>query len=277
MLLGAIVGDVLHNLRSALDSVAWETCQRAGVSINRESSVQFPVSSRPAQWKQLAESQLPNLSPPYLQIFKELQPWYQDEIARNCGIEVDLSATERHPMSRLHDMARRDRHRVPHPILARAGDTWLGTPDGVQVDAIQADPPPWKPDDVILKWRIDPVARAADVAPEGEAILAFSEQEALYGQSALDELRQMVEVVTHALRRVEFEILEVVTQQQVAELDELRTSVRAAQEALESMQRPAHIIDADYIDRCRDVAKEAESARTRASLAAGARCLSRRR
>ena len=173
MLLGAIVGDVLHNLRSALDSIAWETCQRADVSPDREGNVYFPIGLDPKDWKSLAGSQLPSVAESHLQVFKELQPWFQDEISRGYGIEVDLSAATRHPLHRLHDLAKRDRHRVPHPILARAGDAWLGAPEGVTVEAVRAEPPPWDRGKVILKWWIDPASRVSEVDPNGEAILAL--------------------------------------------------------------------------------------------------------
>ena len=51
LLLGAIIGDVLHNLRSALDSVAWAVCQRAGVATSQEKGISFqlvPIQNWPA-------------------------------------------------------------------------------------------------------------------------------------------------------------------------------------------------------------------------------------
>jgi hypothetical protein len=265
MLLGAIVGDVLHNLRSALDSIAWETCQRAGVPPEREKYVYFPVATDPADWRSLAGSQLPNVSAAHLEIFREFQPWYYDEISRGFGIEVDPSGVTRHPLYRLQDLAKRDRHRVPHPILARAGDTWLGAPEGVKVELVQADARPWVPGSVIVRWRIEPRSEVSNVHPDGEPILAFTEEAALHRQSALRELQAMQEVVVQALRRVEIDVLEVVTREQMAELTELKEGVREALGELDSLREPPHVIDAAYIDRYQELAQRLEDARGRYS------------
>src|SRR4051794_13721622 len=131
MALGAVVGDVLHNLRSALDSIAWETCKRAGVSRSREAKVQFPIARDASKWPSLADGQLPNVADADRQVFRELQPWHFDEIAMSFGIEVDPDAVETQPLFRLHELAKADRHRVPHPVLARAGMTSLSAPEGV--------------------------------------------------------------------------------------------------------------------------------------------------
>jgi hypothetical protein len=261
MVLGAIVGDVLHNLRSALDSIAWETCRRAGVLPKEERRVYFPVGDDPAEWTTLAERKLPRVSPHHLQVFRELQPWHDDEVANSLGVDVDPAAVSRHPLYRLHEMARHDRHRVPHPILARAGPTWLGAPEGVKAALIRENPAPWIPGDVILKWRIDPPSRVSDVHPEGRSILAFDDDAALRGQSALDELQQMAGAVTQALRRVEIEVLEVVTQDQIAELNQLQSDVSAADQALQGLLGSTDVVDSDYIDRYSELTEEVEAAR----------------
>lgn len=269
MLLGAIVGDVLHNLRSALDSIAWETCQRAGVPAERERDVYFPIGTKPSGWKSLAGSQLPRVAPKQLRVFEELQPWFQDEVARSHGIEVGESAAAEHPLARLHDLASRDRHRVPHPILARAGWSWLGMPDGVTADLVHVSPRPWKPGQVILRWQVHPPDRAREAGPSGDPILAFSEEAAANGEAARDELRAMLGSTTEALRRVEVEVLEVVTPTEMAELESLRTTMRETQSAVQALMESPHVIDADYIDRYgtlnakSDEARRAYSARWR--------------
>jgi hypothetical protein len=262
MALGTIVGDVLHNLRSALDSIAWRTCRVAGVSAERQKDVYFPISASPASWASLAGSQMPSVSTATLQVFEELQPWFEDEMARKNGIEVDPANAKRLALYRLHEMAKHDRHRVPHPIVARAGQTWLGTPEGVTVSAMRHSPPPWRPGEVVLEWRVDPPDRASDVHPDGEAILAFDDQGALRGQSALDELTQMTAATTQALRRVEVEVLEVVTPAEMADLRELNEAAREAQRAIDSLRGEHHVIDAEYIDKYQSLAQDLDIARS---------------
>ena len=48
--LGTIIGDVLHNLRSALDAVAWDACQQAGAPTpTQEERIYFPIDIDPAK------------------------------------------------------------------------------------------------------------------------------------------------------------------------------------------------------------------------------------
>lgn len=263
MLLGAIVGDVLHNLRSSLDSIAWETCQRAGVSADREHHVYFPIGTDASNWTSLARRRLPCVGAGQLRVFEELQPWFQDEVIRSHGLPVDPSWATRHPLARLHDLARRDRHRVPHPILARAGRSWLGVPEGVIAHLLEADQQPWTPGKVIVKWRVDPPARASEVDPSGETVLAFSEEAAAAGKSARDELHAMLTMTTEALRRIEVEVLEVVSPDEVAELTALRSALRDAQDALMTLVSDPHVIDNEYIDKYKQLANLVEVARLR--------------
>jgi hypothetical protein len=73
----------------------------------------------------------------------------------------------------------------------------------------------------------------------------------------------MQQVITQALRRVEIEVLEVVTREQIAELEELQRSVREAEEALESVRETRHVIDAEYIDRSKRLTVHHDTARER--------------
>jgi hypothetical protein len=211
MMLGAIVGDILHNLRSALDSIAWEACQRSGVSPSKENDVYFPIGLDPVRWPDQAKGKLPSVEGPRLEVFRQLQPWFGDEAIRAAGIEVRESAAPWHPLFRLNQMARLDRHRVTNPVLARAGDTWLGMPDGATADALPVNYWGAVPGDVVLEWRISPPSAVSEVNPDGEAILAFSEEAARHRRSAHSELKAMRQAVAHAVQRVEIEVLEVVT------------------------------------------------------------------
>ncbi len=255
--LGATIGDVLHNLRSALDSVAWEACLRAGVPQSREREVQFPIGTDPARWPTLAGRQLPNLSPEHLEVFRGLQPWFWDEEARAHGIEDLRSTAERHALAKLHMFARIDRHRVPHPVLARAGHNWLGHDGDVTIDF--ADVRYWdaRPGDVVMEWRVDPPERVADVQPDGEVVMALSEEGARERQPALTELRAMQQAVVQATRAVEIGVLEVVSQADLDGLGRLEREFHDAQEAVRTLVASPHVIDADYIER-RRLAADAE-------------------
>lgn len=261
--LGVIVGDVLHNLRSALDSAAWETCRRVGVEPEREAQVYFPIGVDPRRWSSQAERMLPGVTADRLRVFHELQPWFYAEVARGYGIEVDGSSAQQHPLYRLHQLGRVDRHRVPHPVLARAGLTWLGSPDGVDVAVQPGDQPPWGPGSLVLEWVVTPAGRVHDVSPAGEPVLALNEAAALAGLSASAELRAMRDAVASALRRIEIEVLRVVSPSLMAELAALESSLQEAEEALATLQNEPRVLDADRLRRHslllerRDVARSA--------------------
>jgi hypothetical protein len=259
MLLGAIVGDVLHNLRSALDSIAWETCQRSGVSPEREKDVYFPIGTNPTAWPALAGSQLPTVDERHVEVFRQLQPWFHDQMARDFGIDVPASSAVRHPLYRLHELARTDRHRIPHPVLARAGHTWLGTGEAVKAAVVSHK---WnaKPGEILIEWRIDPASAVLDAQPEGEAILVFNEDAARHGRSALHELQAIQQAVTQALRRIEIEVLEIVSPAQIAGLEALRSRLGEAQTELESLRGQQHVIDSEYVERYKSLAGNVELA-----------------
>lgn len=261
MSLGATVGDVLHNLMSALDSVAWAACQGAGsLTEGQAKRIYFPIDTDPAKWPESARVKLRGVTGAALEVFRQLQPWFWDEEARAHGLTVDPDAEDR-PMARLHELARLDRHRVPHPVLARAGDTWLGTPEGVTVDAVPVNFWGARPGDVVLEWRVDPPGAVVDVEPAGDAILALSEEAALHRRTALSDLRAMQSAAVHATRRVEVEVLHVVTPAEMADLERLRAARQAADDALHALVASEHVIDCDYIERRKVLGSAADAAR----------------
>ena len=66
------------------------------------------------------------------------------------------SSADGHPLVRLHELAKVDRHRVPHPVLARAGHTWLGSDEGVDVRVQVFKPGGARPGELLVEWLLDP-------------------------------------------------------------------------------------------------------------------------
>lgn len=263
MTLGATIGDVLHNLRSALDSVAWAACQRTGVPANRERDVYFPIGTDASAWEQLVDRQLPALSSRHREVFRRLQPWFWEEEARALGVEV-RSSGDGHPLVRLHELAKVDRHRVPHPVLARAGHTWLGSDEGVDVRVQVFKPGGARPGELLVEWLLDPPSAAASAHPDGEVVMALSEDGARRQRSALQELQAMQQSVADATRRVEIEVLEVVTSEDLEGLSDLNQAYKQAETTLRSLIESEHVIDLDYVDRYKAAAEAEERARTAA-------------
>lgn len=263
MELGAIAGDVLHNLRSALDSTAWAACHLAEIHPESERFIYFPITVTRAGWKKDAPQKLPGVSGPHLEVFRRLQPWYWDEILTQAGGKRPLSTAKRRPLARLNRLASTDRHRVPNLIVARASDTWLGSPDGVTVSAVRGRYRSAHPGDIVLEWKIEPPSAVHEVSPDGNTILAFGQDAADVGRSAQKDLSAMLEAVTTAVRRVEVDVLGVVSRTQLAELDELRNQVELAEDALDSIRRHPIIINAEYINSFERLRANALKARLR--------------
>lgn len=262
-LLGAIVGDILHNLRSALDSVAWAACQQiGGLSKRQESVIYFPITSDPSRWPSQAARKLPGVEGSKLEVFRQLQPWFWEETAKGMGVPILHSKNENHPLARLELLAMVDRHRVLHPVLARAGDTWLGSPDGVVVSVVAGSYRLARPEEVVLEWRVDPPSAVHDVHPDGDVTLAFSQEAARYRRSAHSELTAMASATAQALRRIEVEVLELVTPTQMGRLDERWRRLQDAESALESLISNPHVIDQSYLDKWSQLSRDAETARS---------------
>lgn len=259
MVLGAIVGDVLHNLRSALDAIAWETCMRcgAGLTEKQERDIYFPLTWEPEKWPDAAK-RLIGVPAAQLQAFEHVQPWYFDEQGRKSGSDIPRQFAKDEPLWQLHAMAKVDRHRTPLPLLARAGDTWLGTPEGVETGLAAVDPPPWKPGKTILRWTVHPANKVRQASPAGQAILTLTEHDGLSPTSALQTLQGFVTATERALRHIEIEALHIVTAAELAELTALGEKWSDAQRAVQQASRERGIMDRDRFERLKSL-RAAES------------------
>ncbi|MCU1492793.1 MAG: hypothetical protein JWO62_557 [Acidimicrobiaceae bacterium] len=248
--LGAIVGDVLHNLRSALDAIAWEACRRTGVALTakQERQIYFPITWEVDQWEDAAK-RLIGVSAEHLEAFKYLQPWYFDEQGRQLGVEIPKEFAKNEPLWQLQELAKVDRHRTLHPLLAQAGDTWLGTPEGVETTLAGVDRPPWQPGSTILRWSVRPVHRVRDASPAGEAVLTLAKSEDLRPQSALGTLQGLVAATDRALRHVEIEVLHIVTPAELAELTALGEQWQDAQRAVQQARHEPGVLDRERFER----------------------------
>lgn len=104
---GAVVGETIHDLRSALDSLVWRlTEQEQGVAPDpmrgRWKQIAFPIEKDSARWPPLPDS-LWGIRPGLRTDFKELQPF-----------RTGKNAPEREPLAVLHELWIIDKHRHIH-------------------------------------------------------------------------------------------------------------------------------------------------------------------
>lgn len=71
--LGAIVGDTIHNLRSALDLLAWQIVIAGGGKPGKNTS--FPITQAQVNFKAIAHSCLKGASKKSIKYIRRLKPW----------------------------------------------------------------------------------------------------------------------------------------------------------------------------------------------------------
>ena len=262
-LLGAIIGDVLHNLRSALDSIAWASCQEAGVPGEKEHLVYFPITWHPGEWLKVSKKQLPGVPAMQLKEFESLQPWYHDEQARGLNIDVPHERAQKAPLWQIHSLAKVDRHRMLTPLLARINGTWLGTPEDTTASIVKVFPGPWKPDDVVMRWGIMPPEALERVSPAGEVTLTLREPTDLQASPAQNELASMIATTRSALQHIEIAVLEVVTREELANLALLSEAYRLAEEDVAVDIRERGTWDMASVDRSEGLRRARDEARNR--------------
>jgi hypothetical protein len=100
---GVLVGEVVHNLRSALDQAVYA----ASVSPSRAN--EFPVCRNPDEWEGRSSKLLTGVPPSAVKVIHDAQPFRQREV-------------ERHEFLLLHGMWNHDKHRLLHTTALVVGE-----------------------------------------------------------------------------------------------------------------------------------------------------------
>jgi hypothetical protein len=132
-----VVGDILHNLRSALDSLVFElVTQAVGRPLNAKEAqaCQFPISPDPGSFEDFFEhGTRDKIMPPYLRhIIRLVQPFYHLEVAKRSRVEAadDLDYITHYQHSRLGElgyMSNIDKHRRLALTAWRSNMVWWGS------------------------------------------------------------------------------------------------------------------------------------------------------
>lgn len=102
---GVIVGEVIHNLRAALDNTIYQLVILNGTQPPKDNHLQFPIASQPGGWKLHGGGNLRGASQKVIAAVEQCQPF---------------NATERpHPLELLAALNDIDKHRLVHPAVTR--------------------------------------------------------------------------------------------------------------------------------------------------------------
>jgi hypothetical protein len=102
--LGVILGDMVHNLRSALDHLVWQAVLRNGGRPNR--SHQFPICDDEKDWNDACNRVLRGLDAVDAEAVRDAQPF---------NVVMKPAA-----LSRLREISNEDKHRVVTPVWRRS-------------------------------------------------------------------------------------------------------------------------------------------------------------
>ena len=105
--IGVIIGDLIHNLRSALDHLVWQLVLDNGETPTRDN--QFPVCTRRELWGKAREQSLAGIRDGHAELIERVQP-FQSVKPGNA------------PLARLHKLWNEDKHRVVMTVLAATRD-----------------------------------------------------------------------------------------------------------------------------------------------------------
>jgi len=102
---GVILGDCVHNLRSALDHLMWQVTLLDGGTPNN--TTQFPIASKSErQFDAMADRNIPGLSPEHRALVKRAQPFHRGDRAAA------------HTLSVLATLSNTDKHRIVNPTYS---------------------------------------------------------------------------------------------------------------------------------------------------------------
>jgi hypothetical protein len=191
-----IVGDAAHNIRSALDHLAWAVVSER----QRSSHTQFPIwvkndAPKPGKWREEVDRRLNGAPYAMIAAVYELSPW-------ETGLNKDLWA--------VHELDRIDKHRLLLSVAATNTEIifeakgvmgivhqFSGGREGMPVAIVPKD---WRPVEVgMILWP----ANQFDVEPSHfEFDVTFGEPKILSGRRVVPELRILAGHVEDAIHKL---------------------------------------------------------------------------
>ena len=134
------VGEVLYNLRSALDHLVWQLVLANGEEPTRNN--QFPILNEVDEWMNRTENKLNGVSEKHRQMIRFLQPF-------NPFLELPVNGEIRpynaQVLRTLHDLCNIDKHRHLNLICAATG--------GIQPFVFGENHPPRRPSRKLLQGK----------------------------------------------------------------------------------------------------------------------------
>jgi hypothetical protein len=190
--LGVILGDVLHNVRSALDHLVWQlVLLRAKKGKAPSDNNAFPIVATKHGWDSAVNSLLQGVSGPHRAIIKRVQPYHR------------ASTPEQTYLGMLKSLSNVDKHRIVHPMFAVLRDPGTG-PTAARFEVTrgrgavvqqQFRHGRMEHGAELMRARVEPLEDDTEVKMDGDAPVDVAFGEDLYSVGYIRNLPQVVRVI----------------------------------------------------------------------------------
>jgi hypothetical protein len=181
--LPAIIGDVLHNLRSALDHLVWQLVKAAGNKPSRENS--FPIFTKAKDFRDLLKKfkaggncKIKGVTKAAMQLIKRTKPYKRG----NRWLWV------------IHELNNIDKHRLL--IAAAAANPYLALEREGKRESVWQRPKIQllKDGAEVFRWPRS-IAKDMDMQTQFAILIAFGEPKVIKGQPVVPLLQQLADLV----------------------------------------------------------------------------------
>jgi hypothetical protein len=193
---GLLIGDSVHNARSALDHLACRLVELNGKTANR--ATQFPIFTTCSDFVRVGKRMVAKLDRRHLDMIEQLQPYHAGD---NLPEVAGAHRIAQHPLTILNDLSNADKHRVFNTTFAvpRA----VGFTPILALDCIIPDESDWTPNWGPLKngsevFRFPVIQKGPHPEVHLDQLVRV-EVSLGYGEPAVETLGRIVEHLWNAL------------------------------------------------------------------------------
>lgn len=202
---GLAVGDIVHNLRGALDHLMWQLATRhTGNNIRRPREVQFPICDTEVEYRRSRAWR--EIHPDHQATVEQFQPF------RGLAGSTDTwSGPYIHQLSLLRNLSNVDKHRVINTVLVGASFSYTSSSPisalieilglvGRLGDAAPIPHGPLRPGAVLMRARVPPPPLAQTLANVGRATPVIELPE---GRTVIPTVDRMIAFVKEIVSQFE--------------------------------------------------------------------------
>jgi hypothetical protein len=183
--LALIIGDVVHNVRSALDHLVYALSSRKA---QRSGNTQFPIFTDECRFKVKGVPMIESIKGPERTLIENVQPFAASDQPKND------------PLAILNRLSNLDKHRLPVTTIAamETRSTWISS-DNADCQLTFVDAGAVEHDQKIVAFTAKPhdQLKPMNVVPQADLRVQISEKGLIYNISALDVLRMIHHHAAH--------------------------------------------------------------------------------